>query len=116
MKKILIINSDSDTLNLLKSWLEKKEYNVKYTTNLTEVTGIINDYSPDLLLVDALEIDVLREIKSLVKSKKIPVILMTGHTINDEHKDVHFADDVIEKPFTPKLLGKKIDAFLKKTG
>ena len=41
---------------------------------------------------------------------------MTGNTINDEYKDMHIADDVIEKPFTPKLLGKKIDAFLKKTG
>ena len=31
MKKILIVNNDVDTLSLLKSWLERKEYDVKFT-------------------------------------------------------------------------------------
>ena len=116
MKKILIINDDADTLNLLKNWLERKEYDVKFTIHQKDVPGIINDFAPDLLLLDALHIDVLKELKSLVKAKEIPVILMTGNTINDEHKDVDLADDVIKKPFSTKLLEKRVGAFLKHTG
>jgi two-component system alkaline phosphatase synthesis response regulator PhoP len=116
MKKILIINNDVDTLNLLKGWLEKKEYDVKFTVNEPDVPDIINEFAPDLLLIDILQVKVLKELKSLVQSKEIPVILMTGHTLDDEHKFLNIADDVIEKPFQPKLLEKKIGKFLKKTG
>ncbi len=116
MKKILIVNNDVDTLSLLKSWLERKEYDVKFTVHEKEVPDIINEFAPDLLLIDVLHIEVLKEIKSLVKAKEIPVILMTGNTINDQHKFIDIADDVIEKPFQTKLLEKKIGKFLKNTG
>lgn len=116
MKKILIVNNDVDTLSLLKSWLERKEYDVKFTVLEKEVPDIINEFAPDLLLIDVLHIEVLKEIKSLVKAKEIPVILMTGNTINDQHKFIDIADDVIEKPFQTKLLEKKIGKFLKNTG
>ncbi|MDB5200182.1 MAG: histidine kinase [Chitinophagaceae bacterium] len=116
MKKILIINNDVDTLNLLKSWLEKKEYHVKFTVNEPDVPDIINDFAPDLLLIDVLQAKVLKELKSLIQSKEIPVILMTGNIPGDQHKFINIADDVIEKPFEPKLLEKKINRFLKKTG
>lgn len=116
MKKILIINDNVDTLSLLKSWLERKEYEVKFTVHVQEVPDLIEEFSPDLLLIDFLQIEVLKELKSLVQSKKIPVILMTGNTISDQHKFINLADDVIEKPFETKLLEKKIGKFLKKTG
>lgn len=116
MKRVLIINSDVDTLSLLKIWLEKKEYNVKFTVHVNNVPDIINEFKPDILIIDILHIDVLKELKSLVNVKEIPVILMTGNSINDQHKDISLADDVIKKPFVTKLLEKKIGAFLKKTG
>ena len=77
---------------------------------------IINEFEPDLLLIDILHVEVLKELKSLVKSKEIPVILMTGNSIKDQHKDIAEADDVIAKPFHTKLLEKKIGKFLKRTG
>ena len=116
MKKILIVNNDVDTLSLLKVWLEKKEFDVKFTVNESEVADMINDFVPHLLLIDVLHADVLKELRSLVKSKEIPVIVMTGNTINDHHKYITEADDVIAKPFHTKLLEKKIDKFFKKAG
>ena len=121
MKRILIVNSDADTLNLLKGWLERKEYEVKFTLNEQDVPGIIKGFVPDLLLIDVLQVDVLKELKSLVKSKEIPVIVMTGNTmtgntVDDSQKFKSLADDIIAKPFEPKLLEKKIQSFLKDTG
>lgn len=115
MKRILIINNDVDTLSLLKSWLEKKDYDVKFTVHTHEVPDIINEFVPDLMLIDVLEIEVLIELKSLVQSKEIPVILMTGNSLHDRHKYISLADDVIEKPFKTKLLEKKVQQFLNKT-
>ena len=115
MKRILIVNNDVDTLSLLKGWLERKEYNVKFTVHENEVPEIINDFAPDLLLIDVLHIEILQEIKSLVKAKEIPVILMTGNSVNEQHEFINYADSIIEKPFQTKSLEKKIGKFLKKT-
>ena len=46
MKKILVVNNDFDTMSLLKSWLEKKTYKVKYTGNQKEVPKIIKEFRP----------------------------------------------------------------------
>ena len=62
-----------------------------------------------------MHVEVLRELKSLVRSKEIPVILMTGNSINDHHKYIKQADDVIAKPFQVKALEKKIGRFLRDT-
>lgn len=115
MKKILIVNSDTDTLSLLKGWLGK-EYDVKFTVHDEDVPGMIKEFVPDLLLIDILQVNVLEELKSLVQSREIPVIVMTGNTIKDSQKFKSLADDIIEKPFETKLLEKKIEKFLKKTG
>ena len=111
-----MVNSDVDTLDLLKGWLEKKDYDVKYTVDEKNVPHIIKEYSPDLMLVDVLQAEVLKEIESLVKSKEIPLILMTGNTLGDQQKYIRMADDVITKPFQTKSLEKKIERFLKNTG
>ena len=116
MKKILIVNNDIDTMSLLKSWLERKEYKVKYTGNGEEVPHIIHEFSPDLVLVDILQHHVSEKLKSDERTKNIPVIIMTGYAILDQIQLTFTADDVIEKPFDPKMLDKKIGRFLKKTG
>ena len=116
MKKILIINNDTDTLKLLKSWLERKEYDVKFTVHMNNVAGIINDFAPDLLLIDVLQLGILKELKSLILSKEIPVIVMTGNAMHDQDALMNIAADVIEKPFETKALEKKIGKFLKKAG
>ena len=44
MKKILVVNNDFDTMSLLKNWLEKKTYKVKYTSSQEEVPEIIKNF------------------------------------------------------------------------
>ncbi len=116
MRKILVVNNDIDGMWLLQKWLERKEYEVKYTGNEEEVFNIMRKFAPDLVLVDVLQSEVAEQLKSNEHTKEIPVILMTGYTISKQSINATIADDVIEKPFNPKLLEKKIERFLKKTG
>jgi DNA-binding response OmpR family regulator len=55
MQKILVINNDEDTMSLLKIWLEGKSYKVKYTSSSDNISQLINDFKPELVLVDVLQ-------------------------------------------------------------
>lgn len=116
MGKILVVNNDIDAMSLLKKWLERKSYKVKYTSNGEKASDITKKFAPDLLLVDVLQSKVIEQLKTDEQTKNIPVILMTGYTISNENINTENVDDVIEKPFDLLLLEKKVEAFLKKTG
>lgn len=116
MEKILVVNNDFDTMDLLKSWLERKKYKVKFTGNEDEPPHIVKDFRPDLLLIDVLKEGVARELKSSEKTKNIPVILMTGYTITSQNISHEHVDALIEKPFDPNALDKIISKILKRAG
>jgi two-component system OmpR family response regulator len=116
MKKILVINNDIDTMTLLKGWLERKKYEVKFTGNGDEVPALVKKFSPDLVIADVLQHKAAEQIKAGDTTKDIPVIMLTGYTLQDQQKLVAAADDVIEKPFDPNYLEEKIEKCLKKAG
>jgi DNA-binding response OmpR family regulator len=107
MEKVLIVNSDKDTMSLLKSWLEKKSYEVKYTDNVEEVPHLVKAFKPSVVLADIHQKEAVEKIKESKETSSVPVILMTGHTKKNIAIDVP-VDDVIEKPFDIPLLEKKI--------
>ena len=113
MKKILVVNNDFDTMSLLKSWLEKKAYTVKYTGSQEEVPAMIKEFKPQLLLVDVLQREVVEQLTENKGVSKVPVILMTGYTLRQISKQLP-VDDTIEKPFNLPLLEKKIERLLLK--
>ena len=113
MKKILVINNDFDTMTLLKSWLEKKAYTVRYTGNQQEVSRIVKDFGPDLLLVDVIQKDVVEELNALEETRSVPVLLMTGYALRAQQNQVP-VEDTIEKPFNLSLLEKKIEKLVNK--
>ncbi len=98
MKKILIVNSSYETMELLETWLEKKLYDVKITAELDEVIAIVEDFKPLVILVDIAEASIIADIKSDPTLLPPRILLMTGVT---EHGRLNMpgADDTIEKPF-----------------
>ena len=111
MNKILVINNDVDTMSLLKMWLEKRDYDVKYTGNTNEVTALIREFKPGIILVDQPQVNVVDEIKKDHRDcQSIPIIMMTGYTtrICAGGKTI---DAVIEKPFYPEALEKLLKKY-----
>ena len=111
MKKILVVNNDLDTMTLLKSWLEKKSYKVKYTGEQDRVPNLVKEFNPGVVLVDVLQKDVIEQLKNDEDTSAIPVLLMTGYTVRQKNPQV-LADDTIEKPFNLNLLEKKIEKLI----
>lgn len=113
MEKILVINNDKDTMALLKTWLERKKYQVKYTESKEEVPHLMKDFNPRVVLVDVLQGAVAEELKSDQQTRNIPILLMTGYTKSRQNTTLP-ADDIIEKPFNLDLLEKKIENLISK--
>ena len=111
MKKILVVNNDFDTMTLLKSWLEKKAYKVKYTGSQEEVPAIMKDFSPQLVIVDVLQKDVAEQLKADQETRSVPILLMTGYSIRQQSNHLP-VEDAIEKPFNLPLLEKKIERLI----
>ena len=113
MKKILVVNNDFDTMSLLKSWLEKKTYKVKFTSNQKEVPKIMKEFAPELVIVDVIQKEVAEQLKTNKKTRSVPVLLMTGYTLRQMNQLP--VDDTIEKPFNLHLLEKKIERLTRKS-
>jgi two-component system response regulator ResD len=111
MKKILVINNDFDTMTLLKSWLERKRYRVKFTGSRQEVPRLMTSFKPELVIVDVMQMDVADDLKTSKKTNAVPVLLMTGYTMRQMRTQTT-ADDMIEKPFNLPLLEKKIERLI----
>ncbi|MDQ6763494.1 MAG: hypothetical protein M3015_12815 [Bacteroidota bacterium] len=109
MKNILIINSSKETMLLLEKWLERKAYNVKFTTHLEEVVPIIEEFAPQLIIIDIDQKEVIPAIKNY--DDLLLLLLMTGYTYNDTYSGLP-VDDIIEKPFSLELLEKKVDQLM----
>ena|SRR6478735_11208552 len=104
-KKILIIEDDTDILELLKTSLMSNGCQVKGSLSCFEGLKIFYNFQPDLILLD---INVGREdgrqvcieIKSQVIYQHIPVVMMSALNQSVENYLEYGANDFLQKPFT----------------
>ncbi len=104
-KKILIVDDEPDTLELVKLVLESGGFKTQLATNGREALNQIEVSKPDLILLDIMMPDmdgwdVFRKIKE--KDEKIPIAILTAKAQNiDKLLGLHVlkADDYITKPF-----------------
>lgn len=111
MKRILIINSDEDTMLLLEKWLNRKNFEVEFTNDPKEVNSLIDAFNPDLILIDIAEKELIPSIKS--HDTTLPLLLMTGYAYRGSYSDLP-VDNIIEKPFSLELLQNKINKITEK--
>jgi len=111
---VLIIDDAKSNLDFLNSILEP-DYTVYLALNGHTALDLINDNSPDLILLDIVMPDldgfeVLKQLKTSEKHKEIPVIIISG--IEDpqgEEKGLDMgAADFIHKPFNEKIVKLKV--------
>ncbi|MDO9098463.1 MAG: response regulator, partial [Candidatus Methanoperedens sp.] len=112
-KKVLIVDYEPDTLELIKLVLESGGFETMLAANGMEALAQIERTKPDLVLLDIMMPDmdgwdVFRRIKE--KNPKIPIAILTAKAQNiDKLLGLHVlkADDYITKPFGKnELIGK----------
>ncbi|MGN1033345.1 MAG: response regulator transcription factor [Intestinibacter sp.] len=118
MKKILIIEDNQLTIDLLVYALQKEGYKVETALNGREAYKALKEFNPDLVTLDLMlpdmdGFDLCRDIK---KKYNIPVIILSGKNDRDNRlKGLQIgADDFMIKPFYPDELLIRISNILSK--
>ena len=105
-RKVLVIDDEPDTLELIKLVLESGGFEVIPASSGVEALNIIETVRPKLVLLDIMMPDmdgweVFRKIKE--KDSSIPIAILTAKAQNiDKLLGLHVlkADDYITKPFS----------------
>jgi len=116
INKILYAEDQKDIQIVAKYALESiASFDLKICNNGQEALDAIQDFSPDLLLLDVMMpvmdgLTVLKELKQHNELKNIPVIFMTAKILPNEVSELMDlgAVGVITKPFDPMTLGDEI--------
>lgn len=114
-KKILVVDDDSAILEMLDEVLSYYGYDVSTLSRADRVFDRIQDYHPDLILMDIMLAGmdgrtICRAIKSVKGANEIPIILISasesGATCMSKEGS---PDDFVQKPFDVNFLISKIE-------
>lgn len=118
MAQILIVEDDSNTLELIKRYFKNDGHQVEGYHTVGPVLSHIKSHDVDLCVLDVMigldnGFDLLKEIKEY---KDIPIIFVTAKT--DEFDRIYGieigADDYLTKPFSPRELVVRANRLLKR--
>jgi DNA-binding response OmpR family regulator len=105
MKKVLVIDDDPDILEAVQMILDSGGYDSATTTKGDETYKKIEEYQPDLIILDVLLSGndgrrICKNLKADPATKKLPIIMISAHpTAKDSVKECG-ADSFIAKPFS----------------
>jgi len=119
--KVLVIEDESDILEVMKYNLEREGHKVIACRNGEQGLSRIRTDNPDLVVLDLMlpgmdGVEVCRRVKSDPVTRSIPVIMVTA---KGEESDIVLglgigADDYITKPFSPRELIARIKVVLRR--
>jgi len=111
IKKILVIDDEPDSLMTLSMALQSLKHVVLEARNGEEGLKIFREEKPDIVVLDIVMPamdgwEVLQKIKSGFKSRRTPVILVTGKSedVKEEKMYRYKADFYATKPYNLKQL------------
>lgn len=119
MKKITVIEDDTDIRNMITKFLINQKYEVRSAPNGKEGIELCQSFLPDLIILD-LMLPVLsgdHVLKQLRTFTDIPVIVVSAKTMVQSKIDLLRlgADDYMTKPFNLYELLARIEANLKRS-
>ena len=121
MKKILLIEDDPDIQDLVRYSLGQEGFGVETCSDGSAGLMAARRERPDLILLDVMlpgltGNEVCRKLKADHSTEAIPIIFLTARS-SEIDKMIGFeigADDYISKPFSPRELGARIKAVLRR--
>src|SRR6266540_3547018 len=116
-RKILIVDDDRKTLELIKLYLERDGYQVLVAHDGRQALDLARQRRPDLIVLDLMlptinGLDICRVLRA---ESKIPIIMLTARTTEDDKLlglDLG-ADDYITKPFSPREVVARVRVVLR---
>jgi len=121
MPKILMIDDDNDLLEITKSLLVKKGYEVETNNNWEDAQKNIPGFQPQLIVLDVFlndidGLEICKQLKSMPGTRHIPVIICSSYPRVAESVTYEYgADDFIAKPFEVDELIAKMHLVLSQT-
>ncbi|MGZ3726877.1 MAG: response regulator transcription factor [Pseudobdellovibrio sp.] len=120
MKKLLVVEDNVETQNLLKKILQT-QYDLTIAADLQTATDLIQKGSWDAIILDRSlpdgdGLEICAKLKRFNLDAKFPIIVLTAHSELDEKIKglTAGADDYISKPFEPRELLARIEAILRR--
>ncbi|MEJ8546214.1 response regulator transcription factor [Brevibacillus borstelensis] len=121
---ILVVEDDKNINEVVTEYLKEAQFNVisasdgKIAQEMIVQQGDIDLFILDIMLPEISGLELLRIIRNDKIHKDKAIIMLTA--INDEYMQVTsfdgLADDYVTKPFSPKVLVKRVQALLRRTG
>jgi len=117
-KKVLVVDDDAKTVELVKLYLKRDGYKVLVAYDGVEALRLARESHPDLLVLDLMlpGCDGLEVCRTLRSESDVPIIILTARTTEDDKLtglDLG-ADDYVTKPFSPKELAARVRAVLRR--
>ena len=117
--KVLIVDDDPHILMPLEFVMLKNGYEVLIARNGTEALAIIEDFVPDVVLLDIMMpdvngYDICTHILSKEKYKDTKIVFMSAKTGEEDIKKGYElgASLYISKPFSTRVLSKQIESLI----
>ncbi len=120
-QKILVVDDESDILELLKYNLEKEGYEVKTALDGIKGVEIAKSFHPELILLDIMMpkqdgVETCRQLRDLPELQNAFIVFLTARS--EEYSEVAAfdmgADDYITKPIKPRALMSRISAMFRR--
>lgn len=119
MKKILVVEDDPNILEVTRAFLMAEGYEVFTSENGMEAFGIFESQTFDLIIMDIMmpKMDGYTLCELIRTKSDTPILMLTALGEEDsELKGFELgADDYIQKPFSYKVLLKRVEALLRRT-
>jgi DNA-binding response OmpR family regulator len=118
-KKVLIVDDDPDTVELIKRILRLSDFDVASARNGIDAISIVEKIQPDVILLDLMmpDIDGRSTLRNLREITQSPVIVVSALNSKDNIVDLlnMGSDDYITKPFHRDELIARIHAVLRRS-
>ena len=117
-KRILVVDDDVKTVQLVKLYLDRDGYRVLTAYDGIEALRLAREGHPDLIVLDLMlpGIDGLEICRTLRNESDVPIIMLTAR-VTDQDKLAGLdlgADDYVTKPFSPRELAARVRTVLRR--
>jgi len=117
-KKILVVDDDVKTVELVRLYLNRDGYRVITAYDGVEALRLARESHPDLIVLDLMlpGVDGLEICRTLRTESEVPIIMLTAMTTDqDRLTGLELgADDYVTKPFSPRELAARVRAVLRR--